>query len=393
MRWQQPQWLEDGSVKIPTNWLFNHYYEALTVLFRIENALRTFVFVVLKDANKSAWSELSIKTEDGSDTTIAAVAKKRFAQDKAFGYLGYAISSPLMHLTSGELIRIILADSYWPMFASHFPAHKNIVQSKLEEIGNVRNALAHFRPLTTDDVQVVKQNANQVLSGVERLLENVVNCPDIVPTNSKDPWYNELKVLSGPYVQLEFNQSVDQNWVRLGVRYSCPIVSDPYLSDTYRSYRVLSVNTPRVLLEYTQILTNVIFTSEYVPYVTMPADENPAFSKTVRLLFSRKTLADQHEPLKRELEEVLKRITTETDQTKEDNLARGDVVQSAWVTASRESQEQQWQLDTRNLGSASNEADPPEYWAGHPLFGSHFVSNSESFPWMPVTVSRWTVPF
>lgn len=124
MRWQNPEWLPDGAVKIPTNWLLNHYYEAVTVLFRIENALRTFVFVILKDTEKSRWCDLAIKTEDGGDTTIAAVAKKRLAQDKVFGYLGYPISSPLMHLTSGELIRIILSEAYWPRFASHFPATK-----------------------------------------------------------------------------------------------------------------------------------------------------------------------------------------------------------------------------------------------------------------------------
>ena len=393
MRWQNPEWLPDGAVKIPTNWLFNHYYEALTVLFRIENALRTFVFVVLKDTEKSGWRDLAIKTEDEGDTTITAVAKRRLAQDKAFGYLGYPISSPLMHLTSGELIRIILSDTYWPRFASYFPASKTIVQTKLEEIGNVRNALAHFRPLNTDDVQVVKQNANQVLSGVETLLVSIVDCPDTVPTNSKDAWYDSLKVLSGPYVKLVFSQSIDGKWVRLGLEYSCQPISEPYTSNTYQSYRVLSVNTPRLLAASKAILENLIFASEYVPYVQMPIDGVPAFSKTVRLLFSRKTLADKHDELKKELEEVLKQITTETDLTKDDSLARGDVVQSAHVTASREAEDKGWQVDRTSLLSRGSEDDPPEYWAGHPFLGGHFVSNSESFPWMPVTISRFTFPF
>lgn len=393
MRWKNPEWLPDGAVKIPSNWLFNHYYEAVTVLFRIENALRTFVFVILKDTEKSRWHDLAIKTEDGGDTTIAAVAKKRLAQDKAFGYLGYPISSPLMHLTSGELIRIILSDAYWPRFASHFPASKTIVQTKLEEIGNVRNALAHFRPLNTDDVQVVKQNANQVLSGVETLLVSIVDCRDTVPTNSKDAWYDSLKVLSGPYVKLGFSQSIDGQWVRLGVEYSCQLISEPYTSSTYQSYRVLSVNTPRMLAASEAILENVIFASEDVPYVQMPTDGVPAFSKTVRLLFSRKTLADKHDELKKEVEQVLKQITTETDLTKDDSLARGDVVQSAYVTATREAEDKRWQVDTSSLRSRGSEDDPPEYWAGHPILGGHFISNSDSFPWMPVTISQFMLPF
>jgi hypothetical protein len=392
MQWKDPEYQADGSVKIPSNWLFIHYYEALNVLFRIENALRTFVFVVLKDNKKSSWAELCIKTEDGSDITIASIAKKRLTQDKAFGYLGYAIPSPLMHLTSGELIRIIFADSYWPMFAEHFPGTKSIVQTKLEEIGNVRNALAHFRPITTDDVQVVKQNANQVLSAVQRLLVDLINCRDTVPTNSTDAWYNELKNLSWPYLQFAFNQSVDEKWVRIGLKYDCPLIKDPYLSDTYRSYRALSVNTPRLLLLCPNILENVIFASENVPYVEMPTDGNPDFSKTVGLLFSRKTLVGEYESLKGELQGVLERLTTETDLIREDNLARGELVQSAWASAQREAQNP-WMVDTSGPYSPSHENNPPEYWASAPLFGDLFVSNTESFPWMPVGVSNLTLPF
>lgn len=43
MKWEDAEKNKDHSVKIPDNWLFLHYYEALTVLFRIEHSLRTFV--------------------------------------------------------------------------------------------------------------------------------------------------------------------------------------------------------------------------------------------------------------------------------------------------------------------------------------------------------------
>jgi hypothetical protein len=66
-----------------------------------ENSLRVFVYVVLKNNKKSDWLNLCISTEDNNQTTVAAIAKRRLAQDKTFGYLGYSVSSPLMHLTSG----------------------------------------------------------------------------------------------------------------------------------------------------------------------------------------------------------------------------------------------------------------------------------------------------
>jgi hypothetical protein len=78
MQWQQSEPAENETLKIPPSWLFAHYYEALNVLFRIENALRTFVFIVLKDKEGLKWKDLSIKTEDGSDTTISAIAKEDF---------------------------------------------------------------------------------------------------------------------------------------------------------------------------------------------------------------------------------------------------------------------------------------------------------------------------
>jgi len=393
MRWQDPVYLEGDAVKMPTNWLFLHYYEVLSVLFRIENSLRIFVYVVLKDKKKSGWPDISIKTEDGGQTTVSAVAKRRLVQDKAFGYLGYSVSSPLMHLTSGELIRIILEDAYWPMFSSYFPASKEIVRTKLEEIGNVRNALAHFRPVKPDDVQVVKQNANQVLSGVEKVLANIVDCPDTVPTNTKEDWYNDLKVLSGPYVQLEYSQSVDERWVRVGIRYSCPLASAPYRTGTYRSYRILSLNTPRILHASSQILEHVIFAYELVPYVTTPSEGDPQFSKTVRFLFSRETMREAYGEFKPELEEMLRKITTETDLIKEDNLARGEFVQSVLVSSSRPAEDKGWYIDTAGLHSGIREDDPPEYWVGVPFFGNHFVSDTESFPWTPVTIARFTVPF
>jgi hypothetical protein len=393
MRWQDPVYLEGDAVKVPTNWLFIHYYEVLSILFRIENSLRMFVYVVLKDKKKSGWYDLTIKTEDGSQTTVVAMAKRRLAQDKTFGYLGYSVSNPLMHLTSGELIRIILDDAYWSMFSEYFPASKEIVRTKLEEIGNVRNALAHFRPVKPDDVQVVKQNANQVLSGIEKVLSSVVECPDTVPTNTQEAWYSDLKVLSGPYVQMEYSQSVDERWVRLGIQYSCPLASPPYRTSTYCGYRILSLNTPRILRASSRILENVIFAYESIPYLPMPPEGDPQYSKIVRFLFSRETMREAYAEFKPDLEEALRKITTETDLIKEDNLARGEFVHTVSVSSRRSAEDKPWYIDTSGLHSGIREDDPPEYWVGVPFFGNHFVSDTESFPWTPVTIARFTMPF
>ena len=133
MDWLKTQSVDEG-IKVPANWLFIHYYEALSVLFKVENALRALVFVVLKNATGQKWADIAISSDDANQTTISALAKKRIAQSKACGYLGYQINSPMMHLTSGELVRLLTSEAYWPLFKKYFKASKQVVTLKLEEI-------------------------------------------------------------------------------------------------------------------------------------------------------------------------------------------------------------------------------------------------------------------
>jgi hypothetical protein len=145
--WKPATVKADGSISIPKRWLHLHYYEALNILFRMENALRVFVYVVLKNEFKERWTSTALQTADDEQSTIAAAAAKRETQAKGFGYLGYEVSSPLMYLNSGELTRIIFSDAYWDLFKPFFRGRKEIIRTKLDEIGTVQNALAHFRPL------------------------------------------------------------------------------------------------------------------------------------------------------------------------------------------------------------------------------------------------------
>jgi len=96
MDWKSATTKDDGTVSIPEQWLLLHYYETLNILFRMENALRVFVYVVLKNNFKEKWSETTMQTLEEAHSTIASTARKRVAQARGFGYLGYEITSPLM---------------------------------------------------------------------------------------------------------------------------------------------------------------------------------------------------------------------------------------------------------------------------------------------------------
>jgi len=393
VKWTAAQFEVDKGVRIPDNWLFLHYYDALSILFRIENALRTFVYVVLKAKHKDDWRALTIGPDEGGQTAIDAVAKRRAAQDDAFGYLGYTISSPLMYLTSGELIRLVLSEAYWPLFAPYFPTTKSIVATKLEEIGNVRNALAHFRPLKPDDVEVVRQNANQVLSRVEETLVRIANMFAVVPTNTEEPWYRNLRGLTTHGLHVSFQQSDDERWVAFTLSYDCPIISEPDLHPNYRHHRVLIVLTPPILRASQVLRESTVFASESIPYATAVGDEQPRLLKEIQFSFSRETLSAEHERIKSELERLLAAITAEKELITEDNLARGEFVRTAWVSSTRAQGAPRWQVDTTSLQSPISPADPVEYWAGKPIFTTHFLTDTESYPWMPVNVSNLSLPF
>ena len=105
-------------------------------------------------------------------------------------------------------------------------------------------------------------------------------------------------------------------------------------------------------------------------------------------------MQEAYENIKPELEEIFRKITTETDLIKEDTLARGDFVQSLYVSSTRtENDGKDWDVDTSTLGSGIREDDPPEYWVAVPVFGSHFVSDTQSFPWTPVNIAQFTNPY
>jgi hypothetical protein len=106
--------LHDGHVVVPKRWLFIHYYEALNILFRTENALRVFFYLVLKSNMHQRWQDAEIQISDTEKSTIAKVATRRIVQAHGYGYLGYEIASPLMHLNSGELTRLTMSKAYTP---------------------------------------------------------------------------------------------------------------------------------------------------------------------------------------------------------------------------------------------------------------------------------------
>lgn len=382
---------------IPSTWLFPHYYEALNTLFRIENALRVLVYVVLKTNKQDKWIDICLTSDEAGETTIGALAKKRIAQHQTFGYLGFPIESPMMHLTSGELVRLITSDAYWPLFRDYFRAARQVVTLKLQEIGDVRNALAHFRPLTQDDVEAVRQNAKQVLSSVEAALGELVECKERVPTNTPDTWYQELRAVGTSLCRLEFNQSSDQRWIRIGLRFAAKAISQyPQDPRGYVSYQILSLDTPEVLNVFNNLRRLTIFLTERIPYIGMPADFKPAFEKRLEFTFSRSTLATEFNAVRDSFKSLVAEIDNEAELISGDNLAKGRLIYLTQVSGSQQGEEQGqkwWSLNTANLHRPVENHHPSEYWGSISIPSSDLVSNADQFPWMPAPICQGDFPF
>ncbi|MFK4501577.1 hypothetical protein ABIF86_005868 [Bradyrhizobium japonicum] len=384
MDWKSAKGKEGGSVEIPKRWLLLHYYEALNILFRMENALRVFVYVVLKNRYGEKWTETALQTVDEEQSTIAAVASKRVAQAKGYGYLGYEVSSPLMYLNSGELTRIITSDTYWDLFKPHFRGKREIIKTKLDEIGTVRNSLAHFRPVKHDDIELIKQNVNHVFVGIEQYLVEMTQADRVVPTNTEAEWYRNLSSIGSSTCKVRLFQDRSDRWIRVEVDYASAILQTSN-GVQFRSFQVTNLTSPQIVESFPKLFAFVTFMTEYVPHVRMSADIVPRFGKQVSLIFSKAILVAAHAEVGNLLKELLTKIDTETELIQQDNLARGHVVDS--VSAWSFVQNDVWSTSTTNMKNEFRNSDPPEYWGDMSSYRGDFIAGATKYPWMPSDIS------
>ncbi|MBW1656656.1 hypothetical protein [Flavobacterium quisquiliarum] len=385
MNWKSPDHIEDNKYDLPGNWLKIEYFEALNILFRFENSLRVFVYIILKNELKEKWCDLSITSDDEEKSTINAIAKKRISQDKNYAYLGYVLNSQLLHLTSGELIRIITSDSYWKLFKNYFLGTKEIIKNKLDEIGNVRNSLAHFRPIKKGDIELIKQNSNHTLSEIEKTIKDFISCPDIVPTNTTDNWYKELNSIGSLECDISFKQSKNEEWVKLILTFRPPILSR---TEFYSGYglKTLNIKVTQLLTTYKALTNQTICVNEYVPRLHTKSDVSINPYKEIRFTFGRKNLEKNYPEIKSQLEEIVEQISNEVDLITNDNLARGVLIE-ATNTQIIKSSSKLYTWEGSKFETEFGENSPVEYWGRLNYPTSDFVTDTEQYPWMPVTIA------
>jgi hypothetical protein len=335
-----------------------------------------------------------LQTLDEEKSTIAATAAKRIAQAKGYGYLGYEISSPLMYLNSGELTRIITSDAYWEMFKPFFRGKKEIIKTKLDEIGTVRNALAHFRPLKYDDIELIKQNVKHAFAGIEQSLTEMTQTYRVVPTNTAAEWYKNLSTLGSNLCTVRLFQDKSDRWIRVEIEYSCVMLTSPRPGE-HRNFRVTNLVSPEIVKRFPKLARILTFMTEDIPDAQISSDNSPKFRKKVSFVFGKTALLDHHHQVGDQIKELLLKIETETELVQQDNLARGDVVDLAriWSSLQKESDFSWWSTNADNMKSEIGESDPPEYWGEMNPYLNDFIAGSQKYPWMPSEISKEESPF
>ncbi|HKO82439.1 MAG TPA: hypothetical protein VJU78_18645 [Chitinophagaceae bacterium] len=387
MKWKNVKYLGENKYDLPGDWLKIEYFEAINILFRIENSLRVFVYVILKNEFKDKWKDLAVTSDDDEQSTLNAIAKKRLNQDKNYAYLGFTLNSPLLHLTSGELIRIITSDCYWKFFKRFFLGTKEIIKNKLDEIGNVRNSVAHFRPIKKGDIDLIKQNAIHTLSEIEKAIRDFITCPDIVPSNTDENWYKEIVVLGTEECKISFNQSKKEQWLKLILSFNSPILNK---TKSLRGFilKTFKLKTNNLLNSY-QLLTNhAICVTEFIP---LPFFENPDsvyIEKEIRFTFSKKSFSEYYKIIKEEIEKLLFQISSELTLIKEDNLARGKIIEATTTGLNKIDNSNYYDLETDQFITELDEDSPVEFWGTLNHCSNDFITETERYPWMPVDISE-----
>ena len=384
MIWKDIQYnQETQDIKVPNSWLHVHYYEALNILFRFENSLRVFVYVILKDELKNNWDSTNIRGDD----TIKKIASIRISQAKDYGYLCYDIKSPMLYLSSSDLIDIIMNDKNWKYFKKYFKAKKEIIKHKLLEIGAVRNSLAHFRPIQAEDLEVIKQNVKHTLSIVEECLNDITSIYTTVPTNNIQPWYLELKKLTNNYIKIDLFQDKKSDWIKISLIAKGITFKDGYIMEGYKSFYVSKLSTVNILNKYSEIKNNIIYAHE--DFSTQIIDEKLIFSKYINLIISKQNLELSYMNIITDIADLINIISKEMKLLSQDNLAEGDLISSVLLSCRKEQNEKFWNIDREILRDNIYQYEGSEFWgeSGTTISGE-YITETYKYPWMPTNISK-----
>ena len=373
--------------------LFPHYFDAQNMLFRIENSLRFLVFVVLKDALGQTWRGAQIPAPDGAGgTTIDAKASQRIRQSQALGHVGLQVSCPMLHLTTGELAGLILSDAYWKHFAPYFVAKREVVKLKFDEITQVRNALAHCRPLREEDVDLVAVNSRHLFPKVTAALSELFSTKSPVPTNTPAAWYKSLGNVVIQPLTAELSTCMTSAWIELRLRFVFPVSYEP-LSKTFQRWTAYAVCIPAILDLMRSASGACVILSERRAYLSGSPVPPSELVKTAVLVFGARRLAELHAEIRNEVVTLASEVQRQVLALQTDPLSAQPLVRLLRGYCQLNDQGL-WYFEGNNPVDAVQDASPPEFLGVEGTFpASEFTEAASTFPWFPTHICKDEIPF
>ncbi len=124
-------------------------------LYVVENYLRLFIEKIgVNNFGKNYFSSISVPS-----SIVKSIAARR-EQEKKNQWLGVRGESELFYLDFKELGTLILNN--WDLFRSYFP-DQSWISSKIDELGNCRNLIAHNSYIGDHERDVIRVNFNSIV--------------------------------------------------------------------------------------------------------------------------------------------------------------------------------------------------------------------------------------
>jgi len=103
-------------------------------------------------------------------------------------------------------------------------------------------------------------------------------------------------------------------------------------------------------------------------------------------------MEDQYSKIGADIAQMLGVISEEVALIRQDNLARGQLIQSVRAYGSNEKGaggENYWIVKYDRIRTPVLESDPTEYWGTLGIFAEEdFIAGAQQYPWMPQVISE-----
>lgn len=376
-----------GALVPPETWLRTHYFEAYNILFRVENSLRTFVYLVLKMQFGEKWQKISVLGEGPEKESVASRTKRLAAQTRKYAYLGHELACHLLLLSLGELVEIMTADMCWRHFKRFFSNNKEATLVKFYEIIAIRNALAHFRPINEQDLTTLKTNSEHLLSSVANFLNGTLNTVEPVPQMESPAWMESLQTLESSACSTRWKRSPDTGWLAFSIAWTFPVAKLPDKPGD-RDYSVLCLDTPEILRATPRLRERVSFSYELcLDYLRFDMEEMPMFGKETLVVFHRHVLEQNADDVREDLQDVLDAISSDTALLVAEPLRKGRFVKIAHITSDPKTVDSS---EYQGLCCKKLDASLPEYWGVFALAPAvkEFITGTYRFPWFTEIVAN-----